>query len=119
MLRALDYACSISDNVTAVHLTDEVEEGETLRKRWQETIPETPIVVIESPYRSYVGPMLIYIDALDRAEPGAPITVVLPEFVPAHFWEGLLHNQSALRLKRALLHRPNTVIIGVPYQLEP
>ncbi len=119
VLRALDFALSISENVTAVHLTDEEKEGEALREHWENTIPETPIVVIESPYRSYVGPMLTYIDALDRADPGAPITVVLPEFVPAHFWEGPLHNQSALRLKRALIHRPNTVIIGVPYQLEP
>jgi hypothetical protein len=73
--------------------------------------------VIESPYRSLLAPMLTYIDAVDQADPGTSITVVLPEFVPAHFWEGLLHNQSTARLKRALMHRPNTVLIDIPYHL--
>jgi hypothetical protein len=103
--------------VTAVHITDNVEDGETLRSEWEETVPDTPIVIIESPFRSFVAPMLAYIDGIDRIDPGAYITVVLPEFVPAHFWEGLLHNQSAGRLKRALIHRPNTVLINVPYHL--
>ncbi len=119
VLRTLEYAHTISDNVTAVHVTDDITEGEALRETWEETVPDTPIVIIESPYRSLLAPMLTYIDTLDRIDPGAYITVVLPEFVPAHFWQGLLHNQSALRLKRALLHRPNTIIIDVPYQLAP
>lgn len=119
VLHTLEFARSLSDNVTAVHVTDELEEGETLRKRWDDAVPDTPIVIIESPYRSFLAPMLTYIDAIDRLDPGAYITVVLPEFVPAHFWEGLLHNQSAIPLKRALLHRPNTVLINVPYHLRP
>ncbi len=80
-------------------------------------MPDTPIVIIESPYRSFIAPMLTYIDAIDRAEPGKPVTVILPEFVTAHAWEGLLHNQSAIRLKRALRSRPNTILIDVPYHL--
>lgn len=63
------------------------------------------------------APMLTYIDMIDRADPGAYVTVVLPEFVPAHVWQGWLHNQSAGRLKRALRNRPNTVVINVPYHL--
>ncbi|MGB2695471.1 MAG: APC family permease, partial [Dehalococcoidia bacterium] len=59
-LRALEYACSISDNVSAVHVTDELEDGEQLRRRWEELAPRTPIVVIESPYRSFIAPMLAY-----------------------------------------------------------
>ena len=119
VLRTLDYARTISTNITAVHITDEMEEGETLRAQWEETVPDIPIVIIESPYRSLLAPMLAYIDAMDRVDPGAYITVVLPEFVPAHAWEGLLHNQSAVRLKRALLRRANTVIVDVPYHLQP
>ncbi len=117
VLHTLDFARSLSDNVTAVHITDELEEGEALREQWERTVPDTPIVIIESPYRSFLAPMLTYIDAIDRVDPGAYITVVLPEFVPAHFWESWLHNQSASRLKRALRSRPNTVVINVPYHL--
>jgi amino acid transporter len=117
VLHTLEFARTFSDNVTAVHITDELEDGETLREAWERTVPDTPIVNIESPYRSFVAPMLTYIDAIDRVDPGAYITVVLPEFVPAHFWEGWLHNQSAGRLKRALRHRKNTVLINVPYHL--
>jgi amino acid transporter len=117
VLRTLEYARSISNNVTAVHVSDDIEEAEALRERWEEAVADTPIVIIESPYRSLLAPMLTYIDTLDQIDPGAYITVVLPEYVPAHFWEGLLHNQSAMRLKKALLRRKNTVVIDVPYHL--
>jgi hypothetical protein len=117
VLHTLQFARTVSDNVTAVHITDNVEDGEALRSVWEDAVPDTPIVIIESPFRSFVAPMLAYIDGIDRIDPGAYITVVLPEFVPAHFWEGLLHNQSSGRLKRALIHRPNTVLINVPYHL--
>jgi hypothetical protein len=117
VLRTVEYARTISDNVTAVHVTDEREEGERFRDRWEALVPDAALVVIESPYRSFIAPMLTYVDALDRVDPGAYITVVIPEFVPAHFWEGLLHNQSAIRLKKALMHRPNTIVIDVPYHL--
>jgi hypothetical protein len=119
VLRTIDFAGTISDNVTAVHVTDDIEESEKLRTHWDATVPETPLVIIESPYRSFLAPMLTYIDAIDQLDPEAYITVVLPEFVPAHFWEGILHNQSSVRLKKALLHRPNTVLIDVPYHLQP
>jgi hypothetical protein len=117
VLHTLEFARTVSDRITAVHITDDLEEGEALRERWEQVVPDAPIVIIESPYRSFVAPMLTYIDAIDRADPGAYITVILPEFIPAHFWEGILHNQSAGPLKRALLHRPNTVLINVPYHL--
>jgi hypothetical protein len=118
VLRTLEYARSISNNVTAVHVTDDIEEGEVLRERWEVAVADTPIVIIESPYRSLLAPMLTYIDTLDQIDPGSYITVVLPEYVPAHFWEGLLHNQSSIRLKKALMRRPNTVVIDVPYHLD-
>jgi hypothetical protein len=72
---------------------------------------------VESPYRALVAPFLAYVDAVDRANPQARITVVLPEFVPAHAWQGLLHNQPAVRLKRALLARRNTAVVDVLYHL--
>ena len=116
--RTVEYAQSISENVTALHVSDSLEEAEGLRQRWEELLPDVPLVVIESPYRSFIAPILAYIDALDRSRPGQIVTVALPEFVPDHFWQGVLHNQSAIPLKRALLSRANTVVIGVPYHLK-
>jgi len=117
VLRTIEYARSLSQNVTAVHITDDVQEAEALRAEWEEKIPDVPIVIVESPYRALVAPFLAYVDAVDRANPQGCITVVLPEFVPAHFWQNLLHNQPATRLRRALKRRPNTAIANVLYQL--
>ncbi len=77
------------------------------------------LVLIESPYRSLVGPLLSYIDEHDRRDPDDTLTVILPEFVPAHWWENILHKQTALRLKGALLFRPGTIVASVPYHLRP
>ncbi len=117
VLRTVDYARSLSDDVTAIHITDDPAEAEALRAEWEERVPDIPIVILESPYRALVAPFLAYIDALDRANPGARITVVLPEFVPAQLWQRLLHNQPAVRLRHALQARPNTVAVNVPYHL--
>jgi hypothetical protein len=118
---ALAYARSITSNVTAVHIAEgeDLEEVEKFNDEWHQLMPDTdiPMVIIESPYRSLVGPLLSYIDALDQQSPDDTITIVLPELIPARPWEYLLHNQSALRLKAALLFRPNTVVANVPYIL--
>jgi hypothetical protein len=79
--------------------------------------PMPQLVVIESPFRSMVKPLVSYIDAMRDANPGATISVVLPEYVPAHFWERILHNQTAPRLKLALYYHPSVVVINVPYHL--
>jgi len=117
VLRTIEYARSLSQNTTAVHITDNVEEAEVLRTEWEDRIPDVPIVIVESPYRALVAPFLAYVDAVDRANPQGRITVVLPEFVTAHFWQSLLHNQPATRLRRALMRRPNTAVVNVLYHL--
>jgi len=120
-LSALAYARSLSNNVTAVHIVEGEDPGESERfnEQWQRLVPDKDIflAIIESPFRSLVGPLLSYIDALDQQSPDDTITIVLPELLPAKPWEYLLHNQSALRLKAALLFRPNTVVSDVPYLL--
>ena len=116
-VEALSYARSISPHVTAVHITDDLDTVEHLRERWETWAGGLPLAIIESPFRSFNGPLLRYLDELQRRDPGARITVVLPEYVPRHLWENLLHNQTALRLKAVLLFRPNTVVIDVPYHL--
>jgi amino acid transporter len=118
VLRTLAYARSISANTTAIHVTDDREAGERLRRQWEESVLDVPLVIVESPYRSLVEPILAYVDALDRKQPEQVITVVLPEFITHRFWHRFLHNQLSLRLKRALINRPNTVVVDVPYHLQ-
>jgi len=115
---AIGLARELSGRVTAVHITDDREQAEEFRGRWEKTIPDVPLLVVESPYRAFVAPMLAYIGSLERAEPGVGITVVLPGFVPRHWWEGPLHNQDALRLKPHLRKRPTVRVIDFPYRLE-
>ncbi len=116
--QTLAYARSISDNVTAVHVTDDEAEIEAMREAWDKLGTDVPLVIIESPYRSLVGPLLAYIDEIDQQRPNDTLTIVLPEFIARHWWEQLLHNQTALRIKAALLFRPGTVVTSVPYHLE-
>ncbi len=116
--QTLAYARSISDNVSAVHITDDEAEIEAMRQAWTALGTDVPLVIIESPYRSLVGPLLHYIDEIDKQRPDDTITVILPEYIARHWWEQLLHNQTALRIKAALLFRPGTVVTSVPYHLE-
>jgi len=74
-------------------------------------------VVLDSPYRAVVGPLMRYIEEVDALDPDDLLTIVLPEMVPDHWWDNALHNQTALRLKAALLFRPNTVVTSVPYHM--
>ena len=104
----------------AVFVTTELEEAEQLRERWERQLPGVPLVVVESPYRALVGPVVTYLDVLERAWPPdeeTPTTiVVLPEYVARHWWDRLLYNQAAKRLKAALVGREHTVIADVPYR---
>jgi amino acid transporter len=116
--QTLAYARSISTNVTAVHINDDEEAIEKLRENWTKLGTDIQLVIIESPYRALVAPLLKYIDEIDRQRPTDTITVVLPEYIARHWWEHFLHNQTALRIKAALLFRPGTVVTSVPYHLE-
>jgi amino acid transporter len=115
VLRTAAYARSIGTHPTAVHVAFTHDEGEALRERWEEAVPDIPFVVVDSPYRSLTEPLLAYIDALRRGRPDQVVTVVLPEFFPRWPWERLLHNQIAGRLKKALLSRTDTVVVQVPF----
>jgi len=121
-LQTLAYARSIArdpdDRVVAVHISEDAEEAERLGREWEEWQCGVPLVIIESPYRSLVGPLLAYIDTVHAQWPQRTLSVIVPEFVPSHWWEQLLHNQTALRLKAALLFRPGIVVTNVPYHLK-
>jgi hypothetical protein len=103
--------------VTAVHVTDDPDAAERLKREWERSPMPANLVVIESPYRSLAGPLLRYIDALHESHPNDTLVIVLPEYVPRHWWEHLLHNQTALRLKAALLFHPGVIVANVPYHL--
>lgn len=118
VLPALAYARSLSPNVRAVHVTDDLKKVERLRRKWEGWAKDIPLVVIEAPYRDWTTPLLSYVDSFTHEEQGAPVTVVVPEFVPSHWWQNLLHSQAAFRLKMALLARENVVVVDIPYHLK-
>ena len=116
--RALAFARTISPHATAVHITNDPHTADQLRADWQTLGGRMELVVVESPYRALVGPLLRYMDALQSLHPTRPIVVVLADVVPRHWWENLLHNQTSLRLKLRLFGRKNTVVVDVPFHLE-
>jgi len=121
---AVSFARSISRDVTVVHVELEPGTGERIRERWEHWWPDVPLVVLPSPYRSLVGPLLDFLDETDlEHDDGQLATVILPEFVPARWWHGLLHNQTAWLLRAALLYRRRQLgfqraIISVPHHLQ-
>jgi hypothetical protein len=116
---ALRYAKAISDeNVRAVYVDIDEEATRKLREKWEQWGAGVKLVVLPSPYRSLVRPLLRYLNRLRRQGGTEVITVVLPEFVPARWWQHLLHNQSSLLLKGALLFKRGIVVTSIPYHLE-
>ncbi len=118
-VRALSIARGLSGDLHAVHISFDEEGARAFKRRWQQVVgDEIPLDPIISPYRSLFAPLLRYIDALDHGDPRRPIIVVLAEFVPRHWWDALLHNQTALLLKLRLFTRRNTSVMDVPYHLD-
>ena len=122
-LQSLAYARSISARVTATHIAMDEQEVEAVQSKWEHLQKrltqeeETYLVVIESPYRSLLRPLLAYIDTVKALYPEDTLTVILPEFVVAHWWEYLLHNQTAFQLKNALQARHDIVVTDIPQHL--
>jgi amino acid transporter len=118
VVQAINFARAISDDVRAVHVTDDAEAGAVLRHDWDRQIPGVPLVIVESPYRALIAPFLSYLDVMVPPEPDMITIVVLPEFVAKHWWDRALYNQTANRLREALIGRPDTVVASVPYRRE-
>ena len=114
-IEALNFARSIATDALAVHITNDPEAAAELRAGWVELGGGAELVIVESPYRALIGPLLRYLDALQRQDPERRLLVVLSEVVPRHWWDNFLHNQTALRLKFRLFFRPNTIVADVPY----
>ncbi len=124
MINAVLFARAISSNVTGVYVELDENTGSHVIKQWKEWWPDLPLVVIPSPYRSIIGPLLAYLEKTDlEHNDGQLAVVVLPEFVPTHWWQNLLHNQEALIIKAALLYGRRRaggerIVIDVPYHLK-
>ncbi len=117
VVQALEYAKTLSPDVRAVYVNIDPAATEQLSRQWKKWGDGVPLVVLESPYRSLMEPLLEYIDQVDAAQPDDFVTIVLPEFVPARWWHHVFHNQRALLIKGALLFRPNVVVTSVPFHL--
>ncbi|MDO8586128.1 MAG: APC family permease [Armatimonadota bacterium] len=118
ILRALEYAKTLSPDVRAIHVESDPVDTAIMMERWEQWGGGIPLVVLESQYRSLMQPILEYLEEAKRERKNCVITVVIPEFVPAKWWHKLLHNQSGILLKFALLFRRNIVTTNVRYYLE-
>lgn len=119
VVSALQYARSIaSDRVQAVYVDFEEEATASLKDKWERWGAGVQLVVLQSPYRELTRPLLRHINRVARENSGVIITVVLPEFIPARWWQHVLHNQSSLLLKGSLLFKRGVIVTSVPYHLE-
>jgi len=119
VIKALQYARSIApESVTAVYVNfDEIATAK-LKERWERLGTDIKLVILPSPYRELTRPLLRFIYRVDRQRDDDTITVVIPEFVPKRWWQHLLHNQSSLLLKAALLFKENVIVTNIPYHLK-
>jgi amino acid transporter len=117
VVQAVEYAKTLSDDVRALYVSMDPAATERLRQDWARWGGGVPLVVLDSPYRSLMEPLLEYIEQVDAAAPDDFVTIVLPEFVPAKWWHHVFHNQRALLIKGALLFKPNVVVTSVPFHL--
>ncbi len=122
VIKALEFACSISEQVTAVYIEIDPGAADAVREQWEKWGQHVPLVVLASPYRSVVSVLLDYLEQTDSDHnDGQKAILVLPEFIPAHWWENFLHNQTAWMIKLAMLYQrrrgSGRVVVDVPFHL--
>ncbi|MEU8002859.1 APC family permease [Catellatospora sp. NPDC049111] len=117
-MRALAYAkATRPDTLTALTVNVDVADTRAIQAEWERRGINTPLTVVDSPYREISRPIIDYVKSLRRASPRDVVTVYIPEYVVGRWWEHLLHNQSALRIKGRLLYEPGVMVTSVPWQL--
>jgi len=118
-IEALHYARLLSGNITAVHVSLDPADSEKVRAKWDAWSDGIPLVMLDSPYRLLIEPVLEYLEGLlAQRQPNEIITVVVPQFVPKHWWANLLHTQTAMQLRLVLMFKPGIVVTDVSYQVE-
>jgi hypothetical protein len=118
VVSAVQYAQTLSPDAKAVYVETVPERTHRFEEKWGKWGMGLPLIVLTSPYRSLLSPLLQYLDHLQGRDPHHVVTVILPEFIPARWWQHLLHNQTALLIKGALLFRKNVVVTDVPFHLQ-
>jgi hypothetical protein len=117
-LRALAYAqATRPDTLTAVTVNVDDKDTRAIQAEWERRELSVPLTVIDSPYREITNPIIDFVKSMRRDSPRDVVTVFIPEYVVGHWWEHLLHNQSALRIKTRLLFEPGVMVTSVPWQL--
>jgi amino acid transporter len=118
-LVALRYASTLSDDITAVHISIDPKETAKVKAKWENWGDGFRLVVLDSPYRLFLEPLLDYIDKISALQlPNEIITIIVPQFIPKHWWVNILHTRTAESLRKALLHRENIVITEIPFQVD-
>jgi amino acid transporter len=118
-MKALRYARALSNDVTAVHVSMDLDESDKVKAKWEIWGDGVRLVILDSPYRLLAEPLLGYIENLAaQRQPGELITIVVPQFVPRRRWHNLLHTQTALTLRLALMFRPGITVTDVPYHVQ-
>ncbi len=117
VLKAIQYAQSLSPSAKAVYVETDPDRTRRIEEKWGKWGLGLPLIVLSSPYRSLLGPLMEYVDHLQHRGENHIVTIILPEFIPAKWWQHLLHNQTALLIKGSLLFRKNIIVTDVPYHL--
>ncbi|MFN3729614.1 MAG: APC family permease [Fimbriimonadaceae bacterium] len=118
VMQALSYAQSLTRDVRAIHVTLNPEQAKNIKDEWMAHEIEMPLVILESPYRSFIEPIIEYVDQTLEEEPDSFVTVIVPQAIPKHWYHSLLHNNVAVPLKLALGARKNVVVTNVRYFLQ-
>jgi hypothetical protein len=114
----LRYAQNLSEDITAIHVSIDPEETEKVKRKWERWGDGTRLVVLDSPYRLFLEPLLDYLqDVIAHRQPHELLTIVVPQFVPSSRWHEFLHMRTADLLRDQLLSYPGVVIVDVPYQV--
>jgi len=118
VLVALNYARTLSNDVTAVHVQTDAAETARVQEKWERWGDGVRLIILQSDYRSIVEPLINYLDRIDECQTDDVITVIMPQFLARHWWQNILHNQTALLIRLALVFRRGMVVTDVPYRLK-
>ena len=119
VVQAVRVGQTMAPEVNVVHVTSNLEDGERVRDQIERQLPGVPVTIVESPYRTLVRPFVRYLEVLQLEHPEEVLVVLIPEYVPRHWWERILYNQNAHRIREALVGRRDIVVLAVPYRREP
>ena len=118
LVQAIRIGLTMAPDVEVVHVTSDLEEGERFSERVRQQVPSTLVVTVESPYRSLVNPFVRYLETIQEEHPGEVIVVLIPDYLPNHWWDRILYNQNSHRVRGALVGRRDIVVLDVPYRRE-